>query len=215
MNLPTTAPHLVEVLEERECYRFRRLFRIVEARLRHRRTDGTWSPELTRVNFERGPAAAVLLHDPQADTVILTRQFRYPAHVAGSSCAGAAPDSGWLLEIPAGILEDDAGVEELARREVLEEVGYELRGDLECLGTLYPSPGASSERITLFLATVAPGHRVADGGGVAHEGEDIEVLAVPLDQALDLVRRGEIRDAKTVVALQRLALRRYAAAAGF
>lgn len=201
---------LVEVLEERECYRFDHLFRVVETRLRHRRRDGSMSPPMVRVDFERGPAVAVLVVNPETDTVVLVRQFRYSAYALGQR-SGEGGTGGWLLEIPAGILEEGEEPEVVARREVLEETGYRLRGSLEPLGAILPSAGASSEVTHIFLATVAESDRVAEGGGLPHEHEDIEVVHVGITEALDLVPAGKVKDAKTVIALQHLALRRLAA----
>lgn len=205
----------VEILERREKYRFHSLFKVVEVRLRHGLRDGSLGPPQLRVDFERGAAAAVLLHDPQRDEVVLVRQFRYPAYAAlrhhgtASEADSATVEGAWLLEIPAGILDaEDGGVEQLARREVLEEAGYQLRGELRRLYDVFPSPGACSELVTIFYAQVEIADRVAAGGGLAGEGEDIEVLTLPLARALELLRQGGISDAKTVIALQALALER-------
>ncbi len=209
----------VEILERREQYRFHSLFRVVEVRLRHGLRDGSLGAPQLRVDFERGAAAAVLLHDPRRDEVVLVRQFRYPAYAALTGHSGpsipestpelVAGEGAWLLEIPAGILEaGDEDIEELARREVLEEVGYQLRGELRRWHDVFPSPGACSERVTIFYAQVEMSDRIAPGGGVAGEGEDIEVVVLPVARALALLRQGDISDAKTVIALQALALER-------
>ena len=211
----------VEIQQEAEKYSFRGLFRIVEARLRHDLYGGGMSETMVRVNFWRGPAAAVLLHDPVADTVILTRQFRYPVYAAleaeeespEEENSGTFPSShraagAWLLEIPAGIQSGEGGIEDTARREVLEEVGFQIRAPLEPIASVFPSPGASSERIRLFLGRVEAGDQVAAGGGLEQEGEDIEIVILPFRQVMECLFRGEIVDAKTIIALQHLALQR-------
>ena len=154
---------LVEVLEEDERYRFGRLFRIVEARLRHRRADGSMSPPILRVDFERGPAVAVVLVREDTDQVVLVRQFRFSAYAEGRR-AGRGAGCGWLLEILAGILEEGESPEVVARREAFEETGYRIPGDLVALGSMLPSAGASSEVVHLFLASVTADDRVGEGG---------------------------------------------------
>lgn len=195
----------IEILRREERYRFGTLLRVVEAKLRHRLLDGSMSPEITRIACEQGRAAAVVAHDPVADAVLLVRQFRFPALARRS-----AADS-WLLEIPAGLEDDDETLEDVARREVLEETGYRLDGALERVCTVFPSPGLSSEELHLFYATFSAGDRPERGGGADGEHEDIEVLVLPVTEAFDRLRRGEIADAKTVLGLQHLALRRAAA----
>ena len=94
-------------------------FKIDEARLQHELYNGEMSPEMVRLNFERGDSAAVVLHDPLADTVIMTEQFRYPTYTK---------DHGWILEIPAGSVESDE-IEDptkTLRRELMEEIGYSV-----------------------------------------------------------------------------------------
>jgi len=90
----------------------------------------------------------------------------------------------------------------------LEEAGYQVRGKLQPIATIYPSPGGSSERIYLLLGEVAAGQRAGQGGGVAAEGEDTQIVALPSAEATDMVACGKIQDAKTIVALQHLALRK-------
>ncbi|MDY7094346.1 MAG: NUDIX hydrolase [Acidobacteriota bacterium] len=199
--------HQVEILEEREHYRFRQLFWVQESRLRFRHFDGSWSPEVTRVTFCQKVAVAVLLVDAEADTVVLVRQLRFP--VLERQRHRGQPDGGaWLLEVPAGLQEAGESLEEVARREILEETGYRVEQGLEEVMVFYPSPGVSSEEVHLFRAVVSPDQRVEDGGGVADEHEDLEVVILPVERAFELLRRGEIRDGKTILALQHLALER-------
>jgi len=202
-------PRNVEILSEIEDYSFDRLFRLVRAQLRHRRFDGRMSDPVTRINFDRGDSVGVLLFDPVERKVVLVRQFRYPVYASLVKQEIGHEDTGraWLLEIVAGVREAEKTVEQVARRELLEEAGYRLTGKLEEIATVYPSPGGTSERITIFLGEVRRGERTAQGGGVAAEGEDIQVEVFPLEQALSMLERGEISDAKTVIALQHLALK--------
>lgn len=161
----------------------------------HSLRDGT-SQTVRREVYDHGSAAAVLMFSPQTRTVILTRQFRLPAHLNG--------DPAWLIEAPAGLLDGEAP-EIAARREALEETGHAPR-DMVFLFNAYMSPGSLTEKCACFLATYVPGASTAAGGGLAEEGEDIEVLEMRLDAALAMLASGEITDAKTIMMLQALAL---------
>lgn len=155
-----------------------------------KRRDGTWQT-LTRETYDRGNGAAILLHDPARGLVLLTRQFRYPAYVNGHP----AP----MLEVVAGMLDDDSP-EAAIRREAEEEAGCTITAPRH-LFDAFMSPGALTERLSLFVASYDSASRGA-GGGLASEGEDIAVLELPLTDALDMVTRGEIVDAKTIMLLQ-------------
>ena len=169
--------------------------------LRFERFDGRLSEPVERLVFERGDSTAVLLYDAERDAVILVEQFRYPAYLREKP-------QGRLLEVVAGTMEQGAenSAEEVAHSELIEEAGYALQ-KLEHIATFYVSPGACTERIHLYLGCVSRGTRVGPGGGVG-EGEDIRVHEVPVVRALRWLREGKIRDAKTIIALQYLALRR-------
>jgi nudix-type nucleoside diphosphatase (YffH/AdpP family) len=187
----------VEILEERDVFQQYR-FRMIEATLRHERFDGEMSHEITRLKFERGDSVAVLMHDTDANTIILTSQFRYPTY---------RPDNGWILEIPAGSCEAGEAPDVTARREVEEEVGVNVE-DVRHLMTFYVSPGGTSERILLYYAATRPEHQTGEGGGVLSEGENIRKLAVKVEDALRMIESGEIQDAKTIIALQWLQIQR-------
>lgn len=164
-----------------------RRYRLSEVAFDYRRGDGAWQSQ-TREIFDRGHASAVLPYDPGRGTVILVKQFRLPCFLAGHRRP--------LVEAIAGALDGDAP-EACARREAMEEAGCEL-GELRLVSACFMSPGAITERIHLFTARY---RRIARGGGLENEGEDIEVLELPLTEALAMVGRGEICDAKTIVLL--------------
>ena len=185
----------VEVLEQDRL--LDGFFKIDRARLRHERYDGSMSRTLTRLVFERGDSAAVLPYDPVRGTVVLVEQFRYPAYVRGGP--------GWLWEMIAGVQDGGRTPEAVARAEAWEEAGYRL-GTLERIATVYPSPGGSSERMHLYLAPVTEAARQAPGGGLPEDGEDILVREFTVAEAQAMVADGRIVDAKTVLALQYLAL---------
>jgi ADP-ribose pyrophosphatase len=198
----------VRILDLVEDYSFGTLFRIVRATLQYRRFDGQLSEPITRISLERGDSVGVLLYDSAEEAVILTRQFRYPvyASLTPDEQRGAGARQAWLLEIVAGVKDAGLTVKEVAHKELLEEAGYEVKGSLQPITTFYPSAGGSSERIALFLGEVDQRGRISQGGGVAAEGEDIEIVVLPFSEALAMVATGEICDAKTIIALQYLAL---------
>ena len=198
----------VDILDQVEDYRFGELFRVIRARLQYRRFDGQMSEPIARINFERGDAVGVLLYDPHDDAVILVRQFRYPVYASldPHEREGDGARQAWLLEIVAGVVDEGRSVKEVAERELLEEAGYKVKGELQPIATIYPSPGGSSEHIHLFLGEVDHRQRIGRGGGVVAEGEDTQVVVLPFREAMDMIARGEICDAKTIIALQHLAL---------
>jgi ADP-ribose pyrophosphatase len=207
---PDEAGPWVKIIRTEEKYRFKDLFRLVEAEFQFRQFEGGMSEPETRVNFERGDSVGVLLYDPTEDAVVLVRQFRYPVYAGldPTARAGDGARRAWLLEIVAGVHDPGRTVNGVARKELLEEAGYRVKGELQPITTVYPSPGGSSERIHLFLGEVDHRQRVGHGGGVPAEGEDIQIVVLPFSQAMDMVARGEINDAKTIIALQHLALRK-------
>ena len=187
----------VDIVSETDVFE-KLIFRIIEGRLRFERFDGSMSEEIVRLKLDRGDSVAAVLHDEDDDTVVLTEQFRYPTHDKGP---------GWLLELPAGVVDADEQPEQCMRREIVEEVGYEV-SSIEPIYKFYVSPGGTSERILLFYARVTPSARVSNGGGVASEGEDIRTTHLSVDDAIERVRNQEIVDAKTIIGLQWLDLNR-------
>jgi nudix-type nucleoside diphosphatase (YffH/AdpP family) len=169
--------------------------RLKAVRFDFRRRSGDWQAQ-ERLIVDSGDAASVLPYDPDRGTVLLVRQFRLPAHLAGLD--------GFLLEACAGKLDGDAP-ETCARREAEEELGYRL-GALERLFDAFMSPGSLTERVAFFLAPYGPTDRISDGGGHLHEGEDIEVVETTLADALAMVDTGRIIDGKTIILLQSLKL---------
>lgn len=174
------------------------MFRIDELKLRHECYDGTMSPEITRLVFERGDSVAMLLHDSEKDSILLCEQFRTPT---------MDKDSGWLVEVPAGVLESGEDPAACARRETIEETGYAPKS-LRRIACFYLSPGGSSERIHLFYAEVSLADQIGAGGGLAEEGEDIRLIQLPVKEAFAQAAAGEIHDAKTLIAIQWLGLQR-------
>ncbi|KAA3627399.1 MAG: NUDIX domain-containing protein [Proteobacteria bacterium] len=184
----------VEILERKLCHDG--FFQLERFTLRHELFAGGMSPSLHRELFRRDHAVAALLYDPQLDSVVLIEQFRIGALERD---AGA-----WMLETIAGIVEVDETFEDVVRREAVEEAGC-TAGELIRLYDFYPAPGGSSERITLYLArTDASGA----GGihGLDHEGEDIKVHVLTLEEALTAIQSGQVDSSYTIMALQWLAM---------
>lgn len=162
-----------------------------------KRKDGT-SQQQDRELHQRGDGVTTLLHDPRRGTVVLLRQPRIVASMRGVW-------SGETLEACSGLV-GSCGPEESARREVEEETGYALLS-LTRVATVYESPGGSLDLIHLFLGEYDPSCKAA-GGGLYDEGEDIETLELTLTEAFKLLEIGTIRDGRSMLLLQHLALSR-------
>jgi len=158
--------------------------------------DGT-SVEQWRETYDRGDGAVLLAYDPARRHVLLTRQFRWPLAYRGD------PDP-FLIEAAAGLL-DDAAPEERILEEAQEELGLTLTAP-EPLFEMFMAPGSVTEKLHFFAARYSADEAVARRGGLRHEGEDIEILDLPLSDALTMATDGRIRDAKTVLLLQHAAL---------
>src|SRR5690242_2976805 len=153
--------------------------------------DGSWTTQ-ARETYDRGNGATILLYDPDARTILLSRQFRFPAYV------NEHPD-GLLIETAGGLLDDDSA-EDAIRREASEELGVGI-GDLQHLFDLYMSPGSVTERVHFFAAPYTA-DAVQGGGGLEEEGEEIEPVTIGYDDALAMIADGRIVDGKTVILLQ-------------
>jgi len=154
--------------------------------------NGTWQKQ-SREAYDRGNGATILLYNEEQGTVILTRQFRMPTFVNGNP-------EGMLIEACAGLLDKD-NPEDCIRRETEEETGYKIR-DVRKIFEAYMSPGSVTEMLYFFIAGYTASMKVHDGGGVAHEQENIEVLEIPFGEAIRMMDNGEIKDAKTILLLQ-------------
>ncbi len=160
-----------------------------------RRSDGAWQLQ-HRETFDRGNGATLLPYNLDTRSVVLTRQFRYPTYVNGYDEL--------MIEALAGKLEG-AAPEPRIRAEAEEETGYRL-GAIRKVFEAFMSPGSVTEKLYFYVAEYDPSMRVGAGGGVAHEGEDIEVLELSFDAALAMIADGRIVDAKTIMLLQYAAL---------
>jgi nudix-type nucleoside diphosphatase (YffH/AdpP family) len=161
-----------------------------------RRNDGTWQTQ-HRETYDRGNGATLLPYNRAQRTVVLVKQFRYPAYVNGCD--------NLMIEAAAGLL-DNASPEERIRAEAEEETGYRLR-EVQKVFEAYMSPGSVTEKLHFFIAEYEADMKIGAGGGHPDEGEDIEVLELSIDEALAMIADGRIADAKTIMLLQYAALK--------
>ena len=162
------------------------------------RADGTWQT-LNRETYDRGNGSTILLYHREKKTVVLTRQFRFPAFVNGLA-------DGMLIEACAGLLDED-DAETCIKREAEEETGYRV-DKVRKIFEVYMSPGSVTEKLYFFVAEYSSQAKVSDGGGEKSHGEDIEVLEIPLDEAMQMIETGQIVDGKTIMLLQYAKLKR-------
>jgi len=167
-------------------------YTLKKIRYQYLEDDGTQHTQ-TREVYDRGNGATILLYNKEQKTVILTRQFRLPAFVNGNK-------EGMLIEACAGLLDKD-NPEDCIRRETEEETGYQVT-DVRKIFEAYMSPGSVTEILHFFIAEYTAAMKVNEGGGIAAEQENIEVLEIPVQQAVEMISSGEIRDAKTIMLLQ-------------
>ncbi|WP_368540892.1 ADP-ribose diphosphatase [Enterobacter soli] len=194
-KLPVTfAKNDVEIIARETLYSG--FFSMDLYRFRHRLFNGEMSGEIRREIFERGHAAVLLPFDPVRDEVVLVEQIRIAAYDTS--------ESPWLLEMVAGMIEEGESVEDVARREALEEAGLVVGRTKPVLSYL-ASPGGTSERLSIMVGEVDA--TTAEGiHGLADENEDIRVHVVSREQAYQWVEEGKIDNAASVIALQWLQL---------
>jgi GDP-mannose pyrophosphatase NudK len=154
--------------------------------------NGKWQKQ-TREAYDRGNGATILLYNKEQQTVILTKQFRLPSFINGN-------ETGMLIEACAGLLDKD-NAEDCIKRETEEETGYKIK-DVRKIFEAYMSPGSVTEILYFFVAEYSASMKVHEGGGIEDEQEHIEVLEIKLDDAMQMIESGEIKDGKTIMLLQ-------------
>lgn len=180
----------VTIIEKKTVYQG--FFRLDRYLLQHSLFQGGFSPTLEREVFERGSAAAALLYDPVLDKLVLIEQFRVGALTD--------PESPWLIETVAGVLQPNEDPKDLIVRETMEEAGLEIL-DLHFMYHYWVSPGGSTEQITLFCAKV-DSTQATGVHGLVEEGEDIRSIVVSPAEAFDALEKGDIKNAPTIISLQ-------------
>lgn len=158
----------------------------------YHREDGTWETH-EREAYDRGNGATILLYNKEKGTVVLTKQFRMTTYVNGN-------EDGMMIEACAGLLDGD-NPEDCIRKEVEEETGYKVT-DVRKIFECYMSPGSVTEILYYFVGVYEDYMKVSEGGGADDETENIEVLEYTLEDALAMIKSGEIMDAKTIMLLQ-------------
>jgi len=158
----------------------------------YQKEDGSWETQ-QREAYDRGNGAAILLYNPEKKTVILTRQFRMPTYVNSNR-------TGMMIEVCAGMLDDQDPLI-CIQKEVEEETGFRVE-HIEKIFEAYMSPGAVTEILHFFIASYDDTMKIGKGGGAEDETENIEVLEMPMTEAIKMIQQGEIKDAKTIMLLQ-------------
>jgi nudix-type nucleoside diphosphatase (YffH/AdpP family) len=161
-----------------------------------RRQNGEWQRQNREV-YDRGNGATILLYNRAKQTVVLTRQFRFPVFINGHE------DN--LIEAAAGLL-DNMDPERRIKAEAEEETGYRVE-NVQKIFEAYMSPGSVTEKLYFYIAEYHADDKVSQGGGLEDEGEDIEVLELTIDEALSAIESGVIVDAKTIMLLYHVALK--------
>lgn len=156
------------------------------------KNNGDWETQSREV-YDRGNGSVILLYNPKKKTIILTRQFRMPTYVNGK-------EDGMMIEACAGLLDQD-NPEDAIRRETEEETGYQI-SEPRKIFQAYMSPGSVTEILHFFVAEYDDHMKVSEGGGVADEHEDIEVLELDFDETYQMIEAGTLNDAKTIMLLQ-------------
>lgn len=158
----------------------------------YQKKDGSWETQY-REAYDRGNGATILLYNKSNQTVILTRQLRIPTYLNGNQ-------TGMMIEACAGLL-DTENAEDCIKRETEEETGYQIK-EVRKIFEVYMSPGSVTEIIHFFVGEYAKEMKIHEGGGLDHEQENIEVLEMPYEKAMQMITTGEIKDAKTIMLLQ-------------
>lgn len=176
---------------------FQEFFGVDLATVRYEKLDGTMTRPHTRLSVERGDAVGIIVFDRDLGKLLFVRQFRY---------SGVRHGMPWMVECVAGGIDKNETALEAAHRELEEELGYRA-GEMIHLGDFLSSPGGMSEQLTMYFTAVGEADRVADGGGLAHEDEDLEIVGYTPDEVSRSLLNNEIHDAKTLVGLLQAKLR--------
>lgn len=184
----------IQLVEKKNLYQG--FFQLNEYKFKHKLYAGGWSETVSREVFDRGHAVVVLPYDPITDQVVLIEQIRIPAI--------ETTEHPWLLELVAGMIEPNESIEDVARRELVEEAGLQALG-LTQVNSYLASPGGTTERFYFFWAQV-DATKAKGLHGLAQEHEDIRVQVMSRNDAYNLVVKGKIENASTVIGLQWLQL---------
>ncbi len=168
-------------------------FQVDVATLQYEKFSGEWSEPVRRFNLERGEAVAVLIYLEDIDRFVIIRQFRYAAY--------ERTGDGWIEEIVAGVIDEGESPLESARRECIEETGYEIDRFVH-IASAFSSPGITTERVYIFIGYCTLADKNYTGGGLDEEHEDIQVVEISREEACRKLLNKEFVDGKTILALQ-------------
>jgi nudix-type nucleoside diphosphatase (YffH/AdpP family) len=171
-------------------------FTLKKVTYEYQKEDGEWQTQIREV-YDRGNGASILLFNKENKTVVLTRQLRIPTYLNGN-------DTGMMIETCAGMIEEE-NPEDCIKRETEEETGYQVK-EVRKIFEAYMSPGAITEILHFFVGEYSKEMKVNEGGGLEHEEENIEVLELNFDVAMNMMESGEIKDGKTIMLLQYIKL---------
>ena len=155
-------------------------------------SNGEWVTQSREV-YNRGDGAGILLYNKEKQTIILTKQFRMPTYMNGNK-------DGLMIEICAGMLDEDDPISCIIR-ETEEETGFKIK-DVKKVYEAFTSPGVMTEKMYFFVGEYTDTMKINEGGGLESEHEDIEVLEIPFNKAIQMLNNGEIIDARTIILLQ-------------
>ncbi|TYB74006.1 NUDIX domain-containing protein [Bizionia myxarmorum] len=166
-------------------------FQIKKAKITHDLFNGD-TVDVERFCFERGDSVAILLYEKDTDSLLFTKQFRYPT---------IKETDGWILELTAGSIEPNEEPEHRVLKEVEEEIGYQVN-NIEFISSFFVSPGGTSERIFLYYSEVTASNKVFEGSGMINEKEDIQLVKIKTQEVFDLTKKNHFQDAKTLIGIQ-------------
>lgn len=179
-----------KILKEEQV--FNDFFTILKAQVTYKGVGSKKEIEATRLCLERGDSVAVLLYEKDTDSFLFTRQYRYPS---------ARREKPMMVELVAGSLTQGENPQECARREVKEELGYEVE-TMQLITTYFPSPGGCSEQIHLFYSEVHSVAKTTKGGGLETEQESIELIKIPRPEIREKLQRGYFNNSISIIGLQ-------------
>lgn len=177
-----------KILKKEKIYQG--FFELSKVHVEHDKYDGTKVTKQVEI-FERGDACAIVLYEKDTDSILLVEQFRFPT---------TQNDSGWLIELVAGMIDKGESPITSTKREIEEEIGYNVRS-IESIGVYYLSPGGTSERIHLFYSEVNSNDKTLEGGGKWDESEDIKLIKIKSSDLQQALQSGLIKDAKTALGI--------------
>lgn len=151
--------------------------------------------------YGKSDGVAILLYNSKTEKVILSKQFRMPVFVAGIS-------KGFSIEVVGGGIDKNESPETCVIRETEEEVGYRI-SEVKKVCTVFLSPGIVKEKVHLFVGEYKDEDKTENGGGLAIENEEIEVIEISFIDALKMIKTQEIMDARTILLLQYLEINQF------